>query len=516
MSLRIITVGFLGLYSSLALFHAWSLPLSADEAHYALYGSFLEWSYFDHPPMVGWLQSIALFFSSTEFSLRVIPIFLSGLSLFLLFHLAKKDFGEKVAYVTILLFISSPILQILPFGMIPETPLILAGLLNIWILKRIQIHGGQQVKDWVLLGFILGVAGLSKYTGITLALSTFAVLLMQFKGQLFSKAGLYLTGIIAAFCILPVLYWNMQNDWVSFIYQLHHSAGKSEYNLISALRMQVTQFAAFGPLIYVAGLIAIWKLRASKEAKIWLIFALPILVLFSILSAKGRSLPHWTELGVIFMLPLIAKIILSSLNSKILKRSFIGLGAISLLVTMLGQVLITNQKIPFDDYRHPLADLIGWKEAAQLINEYAEKDDQLLIFNWSFASRLAWYGRPLPVKVLDTRFDQFDLWFGSTKYGDSGLLLLHSDRKGFKYELLNRFKSCNFKDELEVKIESSYVNYFKLYRCEHYLGAITKDTSQSCFKDRIEWKLDSSYINFFKLDRCDYCLSDINTDAIEN
>ncbi len=474
MSLRIITFGFLGLYSLLAFYHAWSLPFTADEAHYALYGTFLDWSYFDHPPMVGWLQSIALLFSSSEFSLRVFPIILSGLSLYLLFYLAKKDFGESTAYVTILLFISAPILQILPFGMIPETPLILAGLLNIWILKRIQLNDGEQIKDWALLGLILGLAGLSKYTGVTLAVSTFAVLALQFKGQLFSKPGLYLAGIIAAICILPVLYWNMQNDWISFLYQLNHSAGKSEYNLANALRMQITQFAAFGPLIYVVGLIAIWKLRASHEAKVWLIFALPILILFSILSAKGRSLPHWTELGVICMLPLIAQVIIASLNNKLFKRSFIALGSLSLILTLLGQVLITYQKIPLDDYRHPMADFMGWNDVSFRILEMAEEGDKVFIPNWSHASRVAWYARPMPVKVLDSRFDQFDLWFGSAKEGDSGLLLLNSDHKGFKYELLNDFKSCSLKDELEVKIESSYVNYFKLYRCHHYVGKANK------------------------------------------
>lgn len=475
MSLRNITFAFLGLYSLLALLHAWSLPFSADEAHYALYGSFLDWSYFDHPPMVGWLQSIALFFSSSEFSLRVLPIILSGLSLYVLFNLAKKDFGEKAGFLTLLLFISAPILQILPFGMIPETPLILAGLLNIWILKRIQTNQGQRVKDWILLGLILGAAGLSKYTGVTLALSTFIVLYLQFKGRLFTQLGLYIAGAIAAICILPVLYWNMQNDWISFLYQLNHSAGKSEYSLVAALRMQVTQFAAFGPLIYLVGLMAIWKLRANKEAKIWLIFALPILILFSILSAKGRSLPHWTELGAIFMLPLIAKVILGSIESKLLKRIFMALASISLLLTLVVQVLITYPKIAFDDYRHPLADLMGWKDVSSRILAQAEEGDKVFIPNWSHASRVAWYARPMPVKVLDSRFDQFDLWFGSAEVGDSGILLLHADRKGFKDELLKQFVRCEFRDELEVKIESSYVNYFKLYRCDHYIGAINKE-----------------------------------------
>jgi len=477
MSLRNITLGFIALYSLLALLHAWSLPFSADEAHYALYGSFLDWSYFDHPPMVGWLQSIALFFSSSEFSLRVLPILLSATSLLVLFNLTKKDFGDKAAYITLLLFINAPILQILPFGMIPETPLILAGLLNIWILKRIEANEGRKLTDWLLLGLILGLAGLSKYTGVTLALSTFIVLLLQFNTQVFKQVGLYLAGIIAAICIVPVLYWNVQNDWISFLYQLNHSAGKSEYNLTSALRMQITQLAAFGPLIYVFGLIAIIKLRANGKARTWLIFALPILILFSILSAKGRSLPHWTELGVIFMLPLIAHLVVSNIASKWLKRLAIGLAIVSLFLTLVVQILLTYPKVEFDDYRHPLADLIGWKEVSSLIKDHADEGDNIFIPNWSHASRVAWYARPMPVKVLDTRFDQFDLWFGSAEVGDSGLLLLHADRKGFKKELLNRFKSCSIKDELEVKIDSSYVNYFKLYRCNHYLGEHDKGAS---------------------------------------
>ena len=45
-----------GLHLALAL----AVNLSVDEAHYALYASHLDWSYFDHPPLVGWLQWPAL------------------------------------------------------------------------------------------------------------------------------------------------------------------------------------------------------------------------------------------------------------------------------------------------------------------------------------------------------------------------------------------------------------------------------------------------------------------------
>ena len=184
------------------------------------------------------------------------------------------------------------------------------------------------------------------------------------------------------------------------------------------------------------------------------------------------------------MLPLIAKVILASLGNKIQRRIFISLASLSLLLTLVVQILITYPKIAFDDYRHPLADLMGWKEISLRITALAQGGDKVFIPNWSHASRVAWYARPMPVKVLDSRFDQFDLWFGSAEVGDSGILLLHADRKGFKEKLLEQFSRCEFKDEFEVKIESSYVNYFKLYRCDHYIGtgskeAVTKEAVNS-------------------------------------
>ena len=480
MSLKTVSTISIAIFASLALLHSWLLPFSADEAHYALYGQMVDWSYFDHPPMVGWLQFISLMLGESELALRVLPILFSTLSLLLLFKLTRDEFDEKTAFITILLFISAPILQILPFGMIPETPMILCGLLNIWILKRLIHNKGENLNDWLLLGLILGAAGLSKYTGITLAFSTFIVLCLHFKTGLARKTGFHLAIVIAALCITPVLYWNIKNDWISILYQLNHSAGKSEYSLQAAATMQAMQFASYGPLLYVLGLIVIiTQLKSrftnkatSKPINLWLIFALPILILFSFLSAKGRSLPHWTELGVIFMMPLIAQFIVASWNTKAKKILIISLTGFSLLLTLVVQVLLSAPKLEFPDYSHPLADLKGWKEISQQIEQQAQPGDHIFIPNWSHASRVAWYARPLPVKVLDTRFDQFDLWFGSAEAGDSGLVLLHANRKGFKEKSLEKFEHCEFSSELKINIESSVVNYFKVYRCSNYLDAI--------------------------------------------
>ena len=49
------------------------LTLSVDEAHYALYADKLALSYFDHPPLVGWLQWPLVALGVPDGVLRLIP-----------------------------------------------------------------------------------------------------------------------------------------------------------------------------------------------------------------------------------------------------------------------------------------------------------------------------------------------------------------------------------------------------------------------------------------------------------
>ena len=51
-----------------------SLGLSVDEAHYLLYALHPALSYFDHPPMVGWLQWPMVSLGAPVWLLRLLPL----------------------------------------------------------------------------------------------------------------------------------------------------------------------------------------------------------------------------------------------------------------------------------------------------------------------------------------------------------------------------------------------------------------------------------------------------------
>ncbi len=51
----------------------WLLTLSVDEAHYAYYAARLDWSYFDHPPLVGWAQWPLVAIGAPDGLIRLVP-----------------------------------------------------------------------------------------------------------------------------------------------------------------------------------------------------------------------------------------------------------------------------------------------------------------------------------------------------------------------------------------------------------------------------------------------------------
>ena len=74
---------------------------------------------------------------------------------------------------------------------------------------------------------------------------------------------------------------------------------------------------------------------------------------------------------------------------------------------------------------NPFADVHGWEQAGARAKQLAAQHGlhAVAVQNWTLASRLGWYARPLPVHVLEDRFDQFDLWAGKLPAGGSTLLV---------------------------------------------------------------------------------------------
>jgi hypothetical protein len=408
--------------------HAWlgfALGLSVDEAHYALYALHPALSYFDHPPMVGWVQMSFVWAGGADWMMRVVPLALWGITAWALWRFSA---------LALLLFLLSPVHQLLGLALVPDSlllPLTLWVMVLTWKLSR----DIACTPYWLWLGLALGLAGLSKYTGVFLALGVAIVLLPQYGIVLFKQRGLWLAVFVAAVLISPVLIWNAQHDWVSFAYQLGHADGRSnDWQAKRVLAYSVIQLLAYGLLPLMGLVVFCVRLRKSHAAlmQLCLAFGLPLMLVTLLLAGKGAALPHWTAGAWIALLPLCTLGLQFTWMATIKswKRWFVRVN-ITLLASLqffciysVAALMLSGGKMDgiyfLGEKGNPFADLHDWQgasqQAAKLQSEH--QVSALAVSNWTLASRLAWYSR-FKVWALDGKNKQFDMWFGSLEYGQS-------------------------------------------------------------------------------------------------
>ena len=468
-----------------------SIEFSVDEAHYALYAKHLAWSYFDHPPLVGWIQWPLVSLTSSEGIIRLIPEMLWVLSAFLVYRVTLEIHhliqGRNAGYLTtalpsanlcglmaVLAIIVAPLPHVLAIGLLPDTLLAPLSLGLMLMALRWSRKDHFTIEDWIITGLILGLAGLSKYTAAFTAFALLFVFLASPKKVWITKAGFWLAAAIALIVISPVLYWNWVNDWISFKYQIAHGSGGTWVWRRVGTFLGI-QIICFGPLLLLG---AYTFLRDCLHSQKWVLiallsfFAIPF-VIFAALSGGG-GLPHWTTPAWFCLAP-FAGIGLAkawAIQHRMAIRILL-LGQLLICLLGFGFVLaggLTNSAVK----SNPIADLYGWKLAGQKAAQLAQATNVngIAVQNWTLGSRTAWYAQDLPVFVLDQRQDQFDLWFGQLPVGANVLLVNWSGMAFSPPVGGNRaFEVCEPLDQLEIIRFGQVLSKFDYSLCRNWRDA---------------------------------------------
>jgi len=81
---------FYSLWLLLGLVQSGLTELLDDEAYYWVYGQYLDWGYFDHPPMIGLLVKAGYSIFPNELGVRFFPLLLNIFSLVIIEKLIDK------------------------------------------------------------------------------------------------------------------------------------------------------------------------------------------------------------------------------------------------------------------------------------------------------------------------------------------------------------------------------------------------------------------------------------------
>lgn len=481
-----------------------SVGLSVDEAHYALYAQHIALSYFDHPPLVGWVQWPLVALAAPTAVLRLIPEALWLVTALLVYRLGDrlgdhwrispptsalspvpKLFGADGAGASsgawaVVVFALAPIFHVLGIGLLPDTLLMVWSVAIMGLTWDLMDHGAaQKPARWLALGLLLGLAGLSKYTAVFAAVAVAWCLWAAHGWRVLLNRWLWLAAVLALVVVSPVLVWNYQNDWVSFSYQAKHGVGGG-WQGVHFARFMLVQLVVFGPLMLWA-----WAgVRCTKGAPLQhlLVFALIPLVVFAAMSGGGTNLPHWTAPAWAALAP-FAGLGLAHAATQGRRRAIWlwvvlqGLACAAILGLMLsaGVPFVAQEQGQGNTASpsNPFADVYGWDAAGQRAHSLATQHglSSVSVQNWTLASRLGWYARPLPVHVLEDRFDQFDLWAGDLPVGGNTLLV---DWSQLAYTVpvgAHGFANCTLLGTQPVTRLGVPIARFQFYACYQWSGA---------------------------------------------
>jgi 4-amino-4-deoxy-L-arabinose transferase-like glycosyltransferase len=283
-----------------ALF-ALSIGFVDDDAYHWTWTQQLDWSYFDHPGMIAWLEKITTsIFGNNQLGIRL-PSFLCFSSVvYLTWKLAADLFDDAAATFAAAVILFSPLWGFGGFVSSPEPPFMLFWILAITVFWNGVREDGKRwslKKTWLWLGVIMGLGFNSKFPTVFLApgFGLYLLCTPQRRKDLLTPWP-WLGALIATLFLAPVLYWNIKYDWPSFKFQFHdrHTGGGFDpKRWLGFLGMQI---GLVSPGVFISLWLAlIASFQQFREARWRFLFCLsiPSFLIFYPQPLWADFKPHW-------------------------------------------------------------------------------------------------------------------------------------------------------------------------------------------------------------------------------
>jgi hypothetical protein len=246
-------------------------PLTFDEAYYWMWARHLAGGYYDHPPMVAFvIRAGTLIAGDTELGVRLVSILLALPMSFAIYRSTEILFGgtRTAASATILLNVTL-MAAVGTLIVTPDAPLLVASSFVLFFLAKV-LETGRGVW-WLAVGAAAGCALLSKYTAMFFgpAIVIWLIAVPKLRRWLLSP-WLYLGGLVALLLFAPVILWNADHQWVSFIKQLGR-ARIEDFRPAFIAELVPTQVGFATPLVFVLGAMGlhamVWRDSGAHAAR---------------------------------------------------------------------------------------------------------------------------------------------------------------------------------------------------------------------------------------------------------
>lgn len=461
---RLLLMGVITGSFVLRFLYAGSFELIQEEAYYWNYAQHLDIGYLDHPPMVALLIRFGTaVFGNSEFAVRIGALFCWCLAT-LFGYLYTRDISGRAAALQ-----AAAIMSVLPafflFGLImtPDAPLIACWAGVLFYSRRALVDRNE--KSWLGVGVFLGLGLFSKYTIVLLGLAILVFLVVDKPSRRWLlRPHPYIAAAIALFVFSPVIIWNLEHDWASFLFQTHDrltaSSEFSSHELLASIIILLSPVGFFAAVFFMICRKTFTDSVAITKQHYTFAFtatAVPLAVFFAFSLTKEIKL-NWTSPVWLAAMPFMA-LTLSQSATYLKKRTQVRflrgwkVTMVSLLL-MYGWILqyfaVGIPGIPYSGE----GPLLGWGNFAAQIetivdsieNETGERPYIIGMDLYKSASGLAFYrtlkmekdhSSKKEIPVLETAgrnlFGQdalmYDFWFSDLQIKGKPLVVVSPNRK---------------------------------------------------------------------------------------
>ncbi|WP_158995364.1 glycosyltransferase family 39 protein [Mucilaginibacter sp. L196] len=394
-SKKIIWYFLLG-WTVLNIIQGYTLELHADEAYYWLYSRFLDWGYFDHPPMVALFIRFGDSIMHNELGLRILTITVSTASFYILWLILKKYNASAKLFAIVIscMFMC----HMYGFTTTPDSPLFFFAVVFYYFYQK------YIEQDTWLLAFILGVVIAcllySKYHAILLI--GFAVLS---NIKLLKRPSFWLIVVLAGVLFIPHILWQVHHNFPSLNYHLSERSAEKYHPEFTYL-FPLGQILMAGPII---GWYLFYKGFTTKITdgfiRCLMVNSIGTPIFFLISSFRGEVQPQWTYIA---FAPLILLIVINFAQKPNLPKWFYPVAYVNIAIILCVRIALIAG-IPIGR----LQSQFGFRQWAYAVKQKA--GDNYVVFNEGFQnpSKYDYYNNTLKGFSYDDRYyrgTQFDIW----------------------------------------------------------------------------------------------------------
>ncbi len=488
-------------------------PLNGDEATFWEWSRHLALGYYAHPPMTAWL--VALFsnvFGVFKYSVRLPAILLHlGTCVFVYFLAIDVLKEKKQALLSAILFSVLPVSIVLGTAITTDAALVFCFTVAVYFVKKAIV---DDIKfHWYSTAIACGGMLLTKFMAVLFfpGLLLFMLVNKKYRKVYFSKEP-YLAALISLIIVSPFLYWNMNNYWLTFQFNLFMRHRDEGFEIMKVLKYIGGQMVATSPVMFIMLIIVLAYFLvhlsrhrlsdAEKDNTNDSLLLISYIITFPLVYFLGTSFgvevaPHWAAVvypsGSVLLVAWVyfrrnKRLIPPSFRSTIYWFSvglspviFIPLIAVAIYPKLLPDHMIYTPTVHAD--APVISHYFGWKEAGihidKIKKEWENRPEGLFFTSkdYSLASMLAFYTPSHPNYYLMnvskdvTHGKSYLLWEKGKKKLGANTIYVSDVSDSYKTRIPGFFREVKHLDPLIIRdADNRILRIFYITIGIQYLG----------------------------------------------